>query len=86
MTGSHYGAIEMRIAKVNELNFDIPKNAWFSFFNSPYPAHKFGTAIDVYFPKKALFPFEEGKVLEIKKVRTPRYVPVGEDYLHDFSS
>ncbi|AHF80107.1 hypothetical protein [Thermococcus paralvinellae] len=74
----------MRIAKINELNFEIPKDAWFSFFNSPYPAHKFGTAIDVYFSGKALFPFEEGKVLEIRKVRTPQYVPIREDYLTIF--
>ena len=84
MTGSHYGAIKMRIAKVKGLNFEIPKEAWFSFFNTPYPAHKFGTAIDVYFPEKALFPFEEGKLLEIRKVRTQRYVPVREDYLMIF--
>lgn len=82
--GSHYGATGMKIAKINELNFEIPKDAWFSLFNSPYPAHKFGTAIDVYFSGKAFFPFEEGRVLEIRKVRTPQYVPTREDYLTIF--
>ncbi|WP_324735988.1 hypothetical protein VFC49_02115 [Thermococcus sp. SY098] len=74
----------MKIARVKGLDFKIPKEAWFSFFNTPYPGHKVGTAIDVYFPNKVLFPFEEGKALEIKKVRTPRYVPIREDYLTIF--
>ncbi len=71
----------MEIAEIRGLNLKIPENAWFSFFNTPYAGHRLGTAVDVYFPDKALFPFEEGRVIEIRKIRTPRYVPVREDYL-----
>lgn len=71
----------MKIATINSLPFKIPKNIKYSFFNSPYPAHRLGTAIDVYFEDKALFPFEEGIISEIKKIRTPKYVPIETDYL-----
>ncbi len=71
----------MMIAHVEGLKFKIPEDAWFSFFNSPYPGHGLGTAVDVYFSDKALFPLEEGRVAEIRRIRTPRYVPVREDYL-----
>ncbi|NJE62394.1 hypothetical protein [Thermococcus sp. 21S7] len=71
----------MRIAIVEELALDVPKDAWWSFYNSPYPAHRLGTAVDVYFPDEALFPFEEGRVVATRRVRTPGYVPVREDYL-----
>jgi len=69
------------IAEIEKLNLEIPDNAWFSFFNTPYPGHRAGAAVDVYFPDKALFPFEEGRVLEVRKIRTPQYVPAKEDYL-----
>lgn len=71
----------MKIATVNSLPFKIPKNLKYSFFNSPYPAHRLGTAVDVYFEDKALFPFEEGIISEIKKIRTPKHVPIETDYL-----
>ncbi|AIF69011.1 hypothetical protein PAP_02955 [Palaeococcus pacificus DY20341] len=71
----------MEIAEINGFSFQIPKNVKYSFFNSPYHPHRLGTGIDVYFEEKALFPFEEGIVEEIKKIRTPKYVPVREDYL-----
>jgi len=71
----------MKIAEVKGLYFDIPDNIWYSFFDSPYPAHKLGTAVDVYYCEKAFFPFEEGVVEEIKRVRTPQYVPSEFDYL-----
>jgi len=72
----------MKVAKIKGLYFEIPDDSgWYSFFNSPYPGHKQGTAIDVYYPDRALFPFEEGRVTEIKKIRTPQYVPAGVDYL-----
>ncbi len=72
----------MKVAKIKRLFFEIPnKRIWYSFFNSPYPGHKYGSAIDVYYDDRALFPFEEGKVTEIKKIRTPQYVPSGFDYL-----
>ncbi len=75
------GRMKMKIAEIEGLNLEIPKDSWFSFFNTPYAGHRLGTAVDVYFPDRALFPFEEGRVMEIKRVRTPRYVPVREDYL-----
>ena len=71
----------MRIAIVEGFPLYVPKNAWWSFYNSPYPAHRLGTAVDVYFPDEALFPFEEGRVVATRRVRTPGYVPVREDYL-----
>lgn len=72
----------MKIAKIKELYFEAPHDSWYSFFNSPYSGHKHGTAIDVYYPYGiALFPFEEGRVKEIKKIRTPQHVPVEIDYL-----
>ncbi|ACJ15784.1 hypothetical protein TON_0299 [Thermococcus onnurineus NA1] len=74
----------MKIATVRGMNFEVPNDAWWSFYNSPYPAHKLGTAVDVYFPEKALFPLEEGIVEGIKKVRTPAHVPIREDYVMIF--
>ncbi|AEH24869.1 hypothetical protein [Pyrococcus yayanosii] len=71
----------MRIATVGGMAFEVPKGAWWSFYNSPYPAHRLGTAIDVYFPDRALFPLEEGIVKVIRKVTTPAYVPIREDYV-----
>jgi len=59
----------MKIAKANELYFEVPNEVWYSFYNSPYISHKLGSAIDVYYPEKALFPLEEGKVKEIKKIK-----------------
>ncbi|WP_048147989.1 hypothetical protein [Palaeococcus ferrophilus] len=71
----------MRIAVLGELSFEVPENSWWSFYNSPYPAHRLGTALDVYFPEEALYPLEGGIVVDTRKVRTPSYIPVREDYL-----
>ncbi|AEK71990.1 hypothetical protein GQS_00435 [Thermococcus sp. 4557] len=71
----------MKVATVKGFSFNVPKRSWWSFYNSPYPAHRLGTAVDVYFPDEALFPFEEGRVVATRRVRTPGYVPVREDYL-----
>ena len=72
----------MKIAKIKGLYFEIPKKrVWYSFFNSPYPGHEYGTAIDIYYQDKALFPFEKGRVVEIKKIKTPQYVSEEVDYL-----
>ncbi|WP_209478261.1 hypothetical protein [Thermococcus stetteri] len=71
----------MEIASWGQIRFYTPKDAWWSFYNSPYPAHRLGTAVDVYFPGEALYPLEEGTVLDILKVRTPSHIPVREDYL-----
>lgn len=70
----------MKIARINDLWLEIP-NVRYSFFDTPYLPHKLGTAVDVYFEDKALFPFEEGKLVEIRRIRTPRYIPVSDDYL-----
>ncbi|WFO74721.1 hypothetical protein J4526_06475 [Desulfurococcaceae archaeon MEX13E-LK6-19] len=45
---------------------------FFSFYNSPYPAHKFSTAIDIYPKDEPLFPFDEGRVIFIKWFNAPR--------------
>lgn len=50
----------------------LPRDVWYSFFNSPYPAHKACTAIDAYFENEALCPVEEGVVKEIKWFDAPR--------------
>lgn len=71
----------MKIAEVKGVYFEIPNNVWYSFFDSPYPAHKLGTAVDVYYYEKAFFPFEEGVVEEIKRVKTPQHVSSEFDYL-----
>ena len=72
----------MRIAKVKGLFFEIPDNkCWYSFYNSPYLGHKLGTAIDIYYPDKAVFPFEEGKVKDLKKIRTQRHAYGEFDFL-----
>ncbi|MCD6525160.1 MAG: hypothetical protein J7K48_09300 [Thermococcus sp.] len=70
----------MKIARINDLWLEIP-DVRYSFFDTPYTPHKLGTAVDVYFEEKALFPFEEGKLVEIRRIRTPRHIPVGDDYL-----
>jgi hypothetical protein len=51
----------------------IPRKAWFSLFNSPYPAHLHESALDVYYPEnEVLMPIEEGKVLEVRWFETPK--------------
>jgi hypothetical protein len=71
----------MEIASWEGIEVHVSKKAWWSFYNSPYPAHRLGTAVDVYFPEEALYPLEEGTVVDTRKVRTPSYIPVREDYL-----
>ena len=52
---------------------DIGLASYVSLFNSPYPAHVAGTAIDLYFDSdEALFPFEEGVVMEVKWFEVPK--------------
>ncbi|USS39813.1 hypothetical protein NF865_05360 [Thermococcus aggregans] len=70
----------MKIARINDLWLEIP-DVRYSFFDTPYAPHKLGTAVDVYFDEKAIFPFEEGKLVEIRRIRTPRHIPVSDDYL-----
>lgn len=66
------------------LEIKIPRDCWFSFFNSPYPAHKSHSAIDIYFSSgEALFPVDEGLVLEVERFECPvfRRDADGFDYL-----
>ena len=49
----------------------LPRDAWYSFFNSPYPAHRRGTALDVYFEEEALVPVERSLVAEIRWFDAP---------------
>ncbi|AEC52782.1 hypothetical protein PNA2_1867 [Pyrococcus sp. NA2] len=70
----------MKIARVGDFYLEIP-SVRYSLFDTPYTPHMLGTAVDVYFQGEALFPLEEGRLIEIKKIRTPRYIPVNEDYL-----
>jgi len=62
----------IEIAQCRDTSIWVPKGVPYSFFNSPYPAHKELGAVDVYFPSDALFPCERGKVVEIKYFRSPK--------------
>jgi len=58
--------------------------SFYSFFNSPYIPHREGHAVDVYFlSNEALLPFDEVRVLEVKRVDTPvhRRDALNQDYL-----
>ncbi len=60
------------VAYARDIEVKVPENAYFSLFNSPYPAHRTGTAIDIYFDHEAFLPILEGRVLEIKWFRSPK--------------
>lgn len=62
----------MEIGRYKDITLRLPKNIPYSFFNSPYPAHRERGAVDVYFPSEALFPCDHGKVVEIKYFRSPK--------------
>jgi len=62
------------IAECMGFEVKVPKNCWYSFFNSPYPAHRLGSAIDIYFMNnEALFPIDEGVVIDINKFECPKF-------------
>jgi len=70
------------VAVSREIEFKIPNKTHYSFFNSPYTPHRGSGAIDVYFNDGyALYPLEEGKVSEIRKIKTPRNINCSEDFL-----
>ena len=71
----------MKIARYNDIFIWAPAYTWYSFFNSPYIGHREGAAIDIYYNDKPLYPFEEGIVYEVRKIRTPRNIPINEDFL-----
>ncbi len=64
----------MKIAMHGDTILDVPTDSWYSFYNSPYVGHRAGTAVDVYFSSSPLMPVEEGKVIEIRRVRPPQHV------------
>ena len=62
----------IEIGEYKDITLRLPKNTPYSFFNSPYPAHRERGAVDVYFPSEALFPCERGEVIEIKYFKSPK--------------
>jgi len=63
------------VAVSESVTIFCPRGGRFSFFNSPYPAHKTAAGVDVYpgrgFGETAPSPVE-GKVMQIRKVRCPK--------------
>ncbi|MBD3204717.1 peptidoglycan DD-metalloendopeptidase family protein [Candidatus Bathyarchaeota archaeon] len=63
------------VAKSKDVKVYCPHNGRYSFFNSPYPAHKIKTGIDIYpvlnFGDIANSPIN-GEVIFIRKVKAPR--------------
>jgi len=60
----------MKIAEIMGMDIEVPENVWYSFFNSPYTVHREGAALDIYYPGMALFPFENGRVVEIRELQS----------------
>ena len=69
----------MLVGLVAGLEISLPEDAYFSVHNSPYPAHRRGAALDVYHDD-APFPFEEGRVLEVRRFTPPPGCWEREDY------
>jgi len=65
----------MPVAASEDVTLFCPKDGKFSFFNSPYPAHRLFTGIDVYpkcgFGEIAPSPVR-GRVIEIRRIRCPK--------------
>ncbi|TFG31359.1 hypothetical protein EU527_12660 [Candidatus Thorarchaeota archaeon] len=64
------------IAESHGIKIHTPKDAYFSFFNSPYTGHTLGSAVDIY-PNQLDwgYPVESpttGRVIDIKKIRMGR--------------
>ncbi len=74
----------MLIAEHGDIKIKIPRKAWYSFFNSPYIGHRNGTAIDIYFPDDALFPTNEGTLINIHRVHPPERFFKGDDFVMVF--
>ena len=71
----------MIIAEQGDIKIDVPRDVWYSFFNSPYIGHKLGTALDIYFRDYALFPLAEGFVIKIREVKPPQKFFKGKDFV-----
>ncbi|RLF98479.1 MAG: hypothetical protein DRN49_05815, partial [Thaumarchaeota archaeon] len=62
------------IAECRGFGVRVPEDSYFSFFNSPYPAHRLVSAIDIYFQShEALLPVDEGLIVDIDEFECPRY-------------
>jgi len=63
------------IAKAKSVTIFCPVDGKYAFYNSPYPAHKLGTGLDIYppegFGEVASSPVK-GEVVEVRKVKAPR--------------
>lgn len=63
------------VATVDDVTIHCPSEGRYAFYNSPYPAHRLSTGIDLYpqaeFGGSAPSPVE-GEVILIRKVRAPR--------------
>jgi hypothetical protein len=63
------------VARAGGVNISCPVDGRYSFYNSPYPAHRLSTGIDIYFDKEfnevATSPVE-GIVELVRKIRSPR--------------
>jgi hypothetical protein len=62
------------VAEAHGVRVYSPRDGWFSFFNSPYPAHRSMTGIDIYpgseFGGLAPSPIE-GRLIAIRRVKAP---------------
>ena len=60
------------VAESQGVNIYCPQDGLYSFFNSPYPAHRLTSGIDIY-PETSYAPSPiSGRVVKIKRVRAPR--------------
>ena len=63
------------VAEAGGVKVYCPEGGWLSFFNSPYPAHRSMTAIDLYpileYGEVAPSPIE-GRLIAVRRVRAPK--------------
>jgi hypothetical protein len=63
------------VATSEEVNIHSPYDGRYAFYNSPYPAHKLSTGLDIFpqldFGEKAPSPVD-GEVVMIKRVKAPK--------------
>ncbi|HDI53174.1 MAG TPA: hypothetical protein ENF89_03370 [Candidatus Bathyarchaeota archaeon] len=68
--------LEMKpVAEARGVEVYCPIDGWISFFNSPYPAHKSMTGVDIYpgleYGEAAPSPIE-GRLIAVRRVKAPR--------------
>ncbi len=63
------------VAEARGVGVHCPQGGWLSFFNSPYPAHRSMTAIDIYpgleYGEIAPSPIE-GRLIAVRRLRAPK--------------